>query len=129
MIKVPGAPELRGERPVAAGHVDVAPTLLALLGIDPAPYAFVGRNLLGEPGDSPVVGEYGCWRNARRLFLQGDGTLADGQCLDVATLVNAPPSECAEGFAEARRAEAISSLVLEHDLQQRISDKLAETLQ
>ena len=59
----------------------------------------------------------------------GDGTLADGQCLDVATLVNAPPSECAEGFAEARRAEEISSLVLEHDLQQRISDKLAETLQ
>jgi phosphoglycerol transferase MdoB-like AlkP superfamily enzyme len=128
VIKVPGAPELSGERPVAAGHVDVAPTLLALLGIDPAPYAFVGRNLLGEPGDTPVVGEYGCWRDARHLFLQGDGTLADGQCLDVATLVNAPSSECAEAFAEARRAEEISSLVLEHDLQQRISDDLAETL-
>jgi phosphoglycerol transferase MdoB-like AlkP superfamily enzyme len=127
LIRVPSAPDLRGERPLVAGHVDVAPTLLALLGIDPAPYAFVGRNLLGEPGEVPVVGEYGCWRDARYLFLQGDGTLADGQCLDVATLVNAPPSECAEAFAEARRAEEISSLVLEYDLQQRIFDELAET--
>jgi len=129
LIRVPSAPDLRGERPLVAGHVDVAPTLLALLGIDPAPYAFVGRNLLGEPGEVPVVGEYGCWRDARYLFLQGDGTLADGQCLDVATLVNAPPSECAEAFAEARRAEEISSLVLEHDLQQRISDELAKAQQ
>jgi phosphoglycerol transferase MdoB-like AlkP superfamily enzyme len=129
VIKVPGAPELKGERPVAAGHVDVAPTLLALLGVDPAPYAFVGRNLLGEPGDTPVVGEYGCWRDARHLFLQGDGTLADGRCLDVATLVNAPPSECAEAFAEALRTAEISSLVLEHDLQQRISDELAKAQQ
>jgi hypothetical protein len=100
-----------------------------LLGVDPAPYAFVGRNLLGEPGDTPVVGEYGCWRDARHLFLQGDGTLADGQCLDVATLVNAPPSECAEAFAEALRTAEISSLVLEHDLQQRISDELAKAQQ
>lgn len=129
MIRVPSAPDLRGERPLVAGHVDVAPTLLALLGIDPAPYAFVGRNLLGEPGEAPVVGEYGCWRDARYLFLQGDGTLADGQCLDLATLVNAPASECAEAFAEARRAEGISSLVLEHDLQQRISDELAKAQQ
>lgn len=57
-IRVPGREEIRGERLVPAGHVDVAPTLLALLGIDPAPYAYVGRNLLGLPGDGPVVGEY-----------------------------------------------------------------------
>jgi phosphoglycerol transferase MdoB-like AlkP superfamily enzyme len=129
LIRVPSAPDLRGERSLVAGHVDVAPTLLALLGVDPAPFAFVGRNLLGEPGDTPVVGEYGCWRDARHLFLQGDGTLADGQCLDVATLVNAPPSECAEAFAEALRTAEISSLVLEHDLQQRISDELAKAQQ
>ncbi len=129
LIRVPGAPDLRGERPIAAGHVDVAPTLLALLGIDPAPFAFVGRNLLGEPGNAPVVGEYGCWRDARHLFLQGDGSLAGGQCLEVATLVNASRSECAESFVEARRIQEISSLVLEHDLQQRIQLELAETPQ
>jgi len=128
-ISVPGVPELRGERLVPAGHIDVAPTVLALLGIDPALYAFIGRNLLGEPGDGPVVGEYGCWRDARRLFLQGDGSLAGGRCLDVGTLAPLPRDACAAPFAEARRTEEISSLVLEHDLQQRISDELAEASQ
>ena len=35
-IRVPNVDTLRGERTVAAGHTDVAPTLLAVLGIDPA---------------------------------------------------------------------------------------------
>ena len=112
-----------------AGHVDVAPTVLALLGVDPAPHAFIGRNLLGEPGDGPVVGEYGCWRDAHRLFLQGDGFLEGGRCLDVGTLAPLPPDACAAPFAEARRTEEISSLVLEHDLQQQISNELVEVPQ
>ena len=55
---VPGREEDGGERTISSGHVDVGPTLLALLGVDPSPYAFVGRNLLGAPGDDPVIGEF-----------------------------------------------------------------------
>ncbi len=124
-IRVPGAQELRGERKTVAGHVDVAPTLLALLGVDPAPYAFVGRNLLGGPGNRQVVGEYGCWRDDHLLFLQGDGTLGDGACIDLATTTRVGPERCAEGFSAARREVEISAAVLDLDLQGRIHGELA----
>ncbi len=124
-IRVPGAPELRGERQTVAGHVDVAPTLLALLGVDPAPYAFVGRNLLGSPGDPPVVGEYGCWRDADLLFLQGDGSLADGVCIDLTTMSRVAAETCAGGYSAARETVEVSSVVLDHDLQGRLHEELA----
>src|SRR5262249_22558428 len=55
-VRVPSAAaSLRGARGLAAGQTDMAPTLLALLGIDPAPLPYVGRNLLGDPDNAPVV--------------------------------------------------------------------------
>jgi len=123
-IRVPGAEALRGERIVPAGHADVMPTLLALLGVDPAPYALIGRNLLGTPGDGPVVGEYGCWRNARHLYLQGGGSLEDGLCLETPTMRMLPSSACGRGFERARQIEAVSALVLKHDLQSEIHHQL-----
>jgi len=123
-IKVPSSDFLRGERAVPAGHADVAPTLLALLGVDPSPYAFVGRNLLGEDAERPVVGEYGCWRNSTHLFLQGDGSLDDGACIELATMAPVSSADCQGGYREARRIEEISSLVLEHDLQRAIHREL-----
>ncbi len=128
-IRVPGRGDLPGERRIEAGHTDVAPTLLALLGIDPAPYAFIGRNLLGTPGDGPVVGEYNCWRDGTHLFLQGDGSLEGGECIELASMTAVPPSECAPGFAAAARTEVVSTLVLEHDLQQRIHEALGNKLE
>jgi hypothetical protein len=94
---------------VPAGHTDVAPTLLALLGVDPAPFAFVGRNLLGDPGDAPVIGEYGCWRDSTHLFLQGDGSLDGGTCVELATMVPVAKAECREDYREALRTEEVSS--------------------
>jgi len=125
LIRVPGVDWLRGERTVPAGHLDVAPTLLALLGVDPAPYAFVGRNLLGDHGDRPVVGEYGCWRDSTHLFLQGDGSLDDGTCVELANIAPVVAAECREGYVAAMQTEAISALVLEHDLQRVIHRELA----
>jgi phosphoglycerol transferase MdoB-like AlkP superfamily enzyme len=125
LIRVPGVPDLTGERNIAAGHQDVAPTLLALLGIDPAPYPFVGRNLLGDPGDVPVVGEYQCWRDSRRLYLSGGPALTDGQCYELPAVEEVDTSVCLGGFTEARRQVEVSLAVLEHDLQQRIHDRLA----
>lgn len=124
LIRAPGLEGLAGRLSVAAGHADVAPTLLALLGVDPAPYAFIGRNLLGTPGVGPVVGEYACWRDDRLLFLQGDGSLAGGTCIELATMRRVPAARCSDGFAAARRTVEMSNLVLEHDLQGRIHDEL-----
>ena len=110
---------------VPAGHVDVAPTLLALLGVDPAPYAVLGRNLLGAPGDGPVLGEYRCWRDRRLVFLQGGPHLADGECRQLDGLAPVPVADCAAGYREAMTRVRVSDLVLAHDLQQEVHRQLA----
>ncbi len=126
-IRLPGdGGRPAGERTEPGGHVDVAPTLLALLGIDPADYGFVGRNLLsGVPDDQPVVGEYGCWRDERHLYLQGDGTLTGGRCLELPRLREVGAEACADGFARASRQTEVSRSVLEHDLQRWLHGRLA----
>ena len=124
LIKIPGTGVPSGEVAVPAGHQDVTPTVLSLLGVDPSSYAFVGRNLMGEPGTAPVVGEYHCWRDARHIFLQGDGTLEDGECFELPTLTRVDTAACSAGFADAMAQVEASELVLEHDLQAEIHRRL-----
>jgi phosphoglycerol transferase MdoB-like AlkP superfamily enzyme len=121
---VPGESTLRGEIKIAAGHQDVAPTILALLGIDPSVYPFVGRNLFGDPGDVPVVGEYQCWQDERHLFLQGGPSMSDGECYDLATLDRVDNAACSAGYEDVLQQVEMSRLVLEYDLQQLIHTRL-----
>ena len=60
---------MTGSWPIAAGQTDFAPTLLALLGIDPARLPYLGRNLLGGPDDPPIVRPYGEWLDSTHLLL------------------------------------------------------------
>jgi phosphoglycerol transferase MdoB-like AlkP superfamily enzyme len=127
LVRVPEVPDLVGRRDLPAGHTDVAPTLLALLGVDPGGYAFVGRNLLGQPGDGPVVGEYGCWSTRDLLYLRGGPELADGRCLDRRSLTPRPVAECAAADIAAVRQQDFSRDVLEHDLQRGLAAGLDVT--
>ena len=126
LIRAPGVAGLSGALDLPAGHQDVAPTVLALLGVDPAAFPFVGRNLLGSPGNNPVVGEYQCWQDGNHLYLQRTGRLEDGDCYELPGLREVDPAACAAGFEEARRQVEVSGLVLEHDLQQEIRERLLE---
>jgi phosphoglycerol transferase MdoB-like AlkP superfamily enzyme len=124
VIRVPGELGPRGHSAIPGGHQDLAPTLLALMGVDPAPYAFVGRNLLGDPGGGPVVGEYQCWRDDDHLYLQGGGRLDQGQCIELLSMERVGVEACRRSFLDARRQVEISQLVLENDLQERIGARL-----
>jgi phosphoglycerol transferase MdoB-like AlkP superfamily enzyme len=124
IVRVPGLGAPSEPGPIPAGHTDVAPTLLALLGVDPAAFAFVGRNLLGAPGPGPVVGEYRCWHDATHVYLRRGPRLGDGLCVEFETLEEVEVERCRSGFEEARRQVEISRRVLEHDLQQRLLDEL-----
>ncbi|HSL17549.1 MAG TPA: LTA synthase family protein [Methylomirabilota bacterium] len=128
VIRVPDLPGPGGPLEVPAGHVDVAPTLAALLGIDPAPYPWLGRNLLGEPGPGPVVGEYRCFRDATHLYLHRGPSLSDGECIELATLRSVPAAACAASFEAARHQVQISEVVLEYDLQEVVRRSLAGEL-
>ena len=108
---------LTGARAIPAGQTDVAPTVLALLGVDAAPLPYVGRNLLGAPGDGPVPRPYGDWLDARHLFLAHG---ASPVCYDVRTRAAAPAADCAAASAAARRARDVSRLVVVDDLQARL---------
>ncbi len=126
LIRVPEIEAPAEALDVPAGHVDVAPTLLALLGVDPAPFAFTGRNLLGSPGPGPVIGEYRCWRDRTHLYLRRGPLLSDGECIELATSREVGSGACAAGFEAARREVEISQMVLEHDLQQNLGKSLAQ---
>jgi len=125
LIRVPGLATPTQVLDQPAGHADVAPTVLALLGVDPGPFAFTGRNLLGTPGMGPVVGEYRCWRDATHLYLRRGPLLTDGECFELEAMALVEPGACSAGFDAARREVEISRLVLEHDLQQRLGKSLA----
>jgi hypothetical protein len=71
-----------------------------------------------------VVGEYQCWQDGGHLFLQRTGRLEDGDCFELPGVRPVDPAACAAGFEAARRQVEVSRLVLEHDLQQEIRERL-----
>ena len=121
-IRLPaGAPEpLRGARVITAGQTDFAPTFLALLGIDPAPLPYMGRNVLGAPDDPPMLRPYGDWLDATRLFISHTADHGHA-CYDVVARASIAMNACDEPNVLARKARDISRLVIADDLQQRLN--------
>lgn len=117
-IRVPRASGngLTGERQRLAGQTDLAPTLLALLGVDPAALPYVGRNLLGADDDSPLPRPYGDWADSRHLSMAGkEGAV----CYDESSRQTVDLSACAAADSSARRARDVSRLLVVEGLQQR----------
>jgi hypothetical protein len=111
--------------PVAAGQTDVAPTLLALLGIDPARLPYTGRNLLGHPTDRAVLRPGGDWLDRSRLFIKRAPSDIARSCFAVEERSFVDPSACQAADAAARRAREIANLVVTGDLQQEMRRALS----
>jgi phosphoglycerol transferase MdoB-like AlkP superfamily enzyme len=105
-----------------AGQTDFAPTLLALLGIDPAALPYVGRNLLARPGDPPVLRPHGGWIDGPHLFFDRGRSSRSCYALTKATFVD--DSACRAADASAQRSRDVSRLVVMADLQQRLREAL-----
>ncbi len=121
-VRLPDA-ALTGVEPRPAGQTDFAPTLLALLGIDPAPLPYAGRNLLGAIDDLPLPRPYGDWLDARHLFLSRG---SDSVCVEVARRQVVATNDCTSADLAAGRERDVSRLVVTEDLQQRLRVRLNE---
>jgi len=98
-LRVPGRPPQVVEQP--AGNVDLAPTLLALLGVDARGLGFEGRDLLAPAGgapEAPVFSGQGVYRAAtgRRFKLLYDIERVDFALYDL----EADPAETRDVKAE-----------------------------
>jgi phosphoglycerol transferase MdoB-like AlkP superfamily enzyme len=123
LIRVPGDNPPKGEIKTRSGQTDLAPTLLALLGIDPAPLPFMGRNILGSPGPSVLPRPYGDWlASDYALMAQGAQSKRRQACYDITEMERVSVGRCAADDEEVRRQREVSSLVIRYDLQQRLSE-------
>ena len=120
-IRAPGVTLPSGVAP--CGQTDVAPTLLALLGIDPGPYPYLGRNLFGEPA-GPVVRRYGAWIDDRNLYISKGPELEAGRCYDLADLSLIPVERCRASHEESREQLDISRDIIRNDLQELLTAAL-----
>ena len=124
MIWVPGADTEGSSIDLPAGHLDITPTLLAILGTDPQPYAYMGRNLLGEPGSEPVAHPRGSWFDKQLVFLSTDGGLDTGSCWDRSSQTQVPVQRCREGNEKVREQMEVAESLLIYDLQRTIGARL-----
>ncbi len=107
-VWVPGS-GLEGEVPEPGGHVDIAPTLLALLGI-PRPTSFVGSALVPGRGAAVPLAD-GSAVDSQRIWNE-----PHGRCEDRLSLAAQPAEACAPLRAAAARELSASRLVVLHDL-------------
>jgi lipoteichoic acid synthase len=122
MVRVPGAAAQVVTRP--AGQVDFAPTILNLLGIDASSLPYVGRNMLGSPGEEPIIRRKGSWVTERHLFLLR-GPANGSHCYDRKTLLDVPLADCEAESATALRKALLPRRISELDLQQRLYSRMA----
>ncbi len=107
--------ECRGQQSREGGHLDIAPTLLDVLGVTPPP-AFLGSSLLRERR-WPVAGPYGtAAMNGAVLALGGHGLVSQTGCWELESGRELPLEGCQPLLQPAREERAISNLVLLYDM-------------
>jgi phosphoglycerol transferase MdoB-like AlkP superfamily enzyme len=111
---------LAGEFPLIGGQADIAPTLLALLGI-PSPPCFAGQAL--DPAvDSIAVLNDGSVVGDGRMFVATGPAIPDGgACFAWPSGVPRPREECGDLTRRGREELAASRFVVLHDLAGKIA--------
>ena len=104
-----------GRRSITAGHLDIAPTVLDLLGIHDPNIVMLGRPLTQE-GDSFVVFRDGSFVSGNTLCLAGPFGPESQRCRNTATGAELNPMLLQERFETARKQLAVSDLILRGDL-------------
>lgn len=115
LIRLPGG-RAAGPRERAGGQIDLAPTLLTLLGFELHDTYFVGRDLLDPAfASSVVVMPDGSALGEGRLSLSSRATMGEARCFR-ADGRELPPQRCDDLGLRAEEELELSRRVLEADL-------------
>jgi phosphoglycerol transferase MdoB-like AlkP superfamily enzyme len=117
-----------GMRTRPGGHLDIAPTVLSLLGIVDDKSVMLGSDLTA-PGDSLVAFRDGSFVAGTRYFMKWSGAVSGGTCYDIETgrEIACDPLEPLRSLVLERLE--ISDLIVRGDLIRHLTDrKLAEHL-
>ena len=120
-IHVPGADLPASDS--LCGQVDVAPTVLPLMGIDASSYPFLGRNLFGHPA-GPLVRRYDSWLSDDFLYVGKGVEIEEGRCYDIDTMTRVPSSRCKSAHDESIFQRSIARDIITHDLQETLVERL-----
>lgn len=111
-----------GEYRVAGGHLDLAPTVLHLLGLEGGSMTTLGEDLLA-PARRPVAFRDGGFAQGDTLCLPGTDPRALAHCADVRTGRPLDPAPFAARAAEVRQRLELSDLLLRADLVERYATR------
>ena len=104
-----------GQQTTAAGHVDVAPTVLALLGVADESAVMLGRDLT-RASQPLVVFRDGSFADGSHYFVHRFGPTFSSRCYEADS---GRPLDCAplaSRLDEARRRLQVSDLIIQNDL-------------
>lgn len=114
MMRLPRG-ELAGMRAAVGSQLDLAPTILSLLGIPRKDTYFLGRDLLGDSTDEPfAIFPNGSWVSASHRYLSRMATQGEARCFDLEAEV--PLEDCEETSRRGAEQLEVSRSVLEGDL-------------
>ncbi len=114
LIRLPHG-QAAGVRDVVAGHVDIAPTVLGLLGVTDEKRVMLGRDLT-RAGPSLVVFRDGSFADGRHYFINRFGPTSASSCYEADTGVRLDCGPLEGRRREARQRLEISDLIIQHDL-------------
>ncbi|MBW3628013.1 MAG: LTA synthase family protein [Gemmatimonadetes bacterium] len=114
IIHLPGD-AAAGRRPVSAGHLDIAPTVLNLLGVANHQMVGLGRDLL-HGKDQLVVMRNGSFVLGDTVCVRPTAELPRDECRSLATNATLSPARFQSRLAEARRRLATSDLIITGNL-------------
>jgi phosphoglycerol transferase MdoB-like AlkP superfamily enzyme len=114
IIHLPGDANA-GTRSITAGHLDIAPTVLNLLGIDNHDMVTLGRDLT-QGIDELVVFRSGSFVIADTLCVTPNGSPATASCHDTNSGARLDPNRFTKQFDEARRRLEVSDQIIAGNL-------------
>ncbi|MGZ9582997.1 LTA synthase family protein [Paenibacillus marinisediminis] len=112
IIHLPDGAE-KGTVDTVTGQLDVAPTLLHWLGIDPTNYFFMGSNMQAE-GEHLIVQRNGSVTNGELYYVpSADGIYENGTCYKYDTGEPGDLGSCRPMYDEALKRLNLSDLIIE----------------